>query len=323
MMLRALEFSGYEVKHVWGEGGHNGQHGTALFPDAMRWLWNGWPAPVGGGRSRNDYIRDLLEPGQHWEARPAEVGPAGLAASVAGDIRYAAKADGSIRATNSERRGGASRIEALAGGPEGNLYYLRQGVLYREPAGGGRARRVASGIPGKSLVVAHDGTVYVAAPGKIWRISPGGEKKSCDSGVQAPGGITLSPDQTFLLVADRKTQWIHSYQIVSGGDIRHGQRYGWLHLSDEDGGSEAGGMAVDPIGRLYVATELGVQVLDQPGRVHCIIPVPGGAVTGLAWGGSDMKTLYASSGGRLYSRRLRVAGRQSWQPPNKPPTPGL
>src|SRR6185436_8939703 len=47
MMERALTFSGYEVNHVWGEGGHNGAHGTQLFPDAMRWLWSGWPAPVG------------------------------------------------------------------------------------------------------------------------------------------------------------------------------------------------------------------------------------------------------------------------------------
>jgi len=31
-MERALTFSGYEVNHVWGEGGHSGNQGTALFP---------------------------------------------------------------------------------------------------------------------------------------------------------------------------------------------------------------------------------------------------------------------------------------------------
>src|SRR5687768_11223090 len=45
-MERALVFSGYEVDHAWGEGGHNGKHGTAIFPDVMRWLWKGWPEPV-------------------------------------------------------------------------------------------------------------------------------------------------------------------------------------------------------------------------------------------------------------------------------------
>jgi enterochelin esterase-like enzyme len=46
MMERALTFAGYEVNHVWGEDGHNGKHGTSIFPDAMRWLWKGWPEPV-------------------------------------------------------------------------------------------------------------------------------------------------------------------------------------------------------------------------------------------------------------------------------------
>ena len=36
MMERSLTFAGYEVNHVWGEGGHNGNQGTAVFPQAMR-----------------------------------------------------------------------------------------------------------------------------------------------------------------------------------------------------------------------------------------------------------------------------------------------
>src|SRR6187549_3217152 len=45
-MERALTFSGYEVNHVWGEEGHNGNQGTAIFPDAMRWLWKDWPQAI-------------------------------------------------------------------------------------------------------------------------------------------------------------------------------------------------------------------------------------------------------------------------------------
>ncbi len=37
-MERALVFAGYEVNHAWGDGGHPGKQGTAIFPDAMRWL---------------------------------------------------------------------------------------------------------------------------------------------------------------------------------------------------------------------------------------------------------------------------------------------
>ncbi len=31
-MLRSLEFAGYEVNHVWGEGFHSGKHGASIFP---------------------------------------------------------------------------------------------------------------------------------------------------------------------------------------------------------------------------------------------------------------------------------------------------
>jgi enterochelin esterase-like enzyme len=35
----ALSFAGYEVKFVFGEGGHNLRHGGAVFADTLRWLW--------------------------------------------------------------------------------------------------------------------------------------------------------------------------------------------------------------------------------------------------------------------------------------------
>ena len=48
-MERAFVFAGYEVNHAWGTGGHSGKHATKIFPDAMRWLWKDWPAPVKAG----------------------------------------------------------------------------------------------------------------------------------------------------------------------------------------------------------------------------------------------------------------------------------
>lgn len=38
-MAKSLEFAGYDHRFVFGEGGHNGRHGGAVLPDALRWLW--------------------------------------------------------------------------------------------------------------------------------------------------------------------------------------------------------------------------------------------------------------------------------------------
>ena len=38
-MAAALEEKDYDYKYVLGEGGHNSNHGSAILPDALRWLW--------------------------------------------------------------------------------------------------------------------------------------------------------------------------------------------------------------------------------------------------------------------------------------------
>ncbi|NDD37757.1 MAG: gluconolactonase, partial [Verrucomicrobia bacterium] len=65
-MERALKFAGYEVEHAWGDGGHNGKHATAIFPDALRWLWTDWPALPKAGLG-SPQLKDILIPGEGWQ----------------------------------------------------------------------------------------------------------------------------------------------------------------------------------------------------------------------------------------------------------------
>ncbi len=43
------QFAGYDVKHAWGEGGHNGEHAKVILPEALKWLWRDYPSPVVAG----------------------------------------------------------------------------------------------------------------------------------------------------------------------------------------------------------------------------------------------------------------------------------
>ena len=69
LLESALDFAGYEEIAHWDRGGHSIWHGTKMFPDAMRWLWKGWPAPVKAGDSRNDMLQSLLGTGKEREGR--------------------------------------------------------------------------------------------------------------------------------------------------------------------------------------------------------------------------------------------------------------
>ena len=42
-MDAALKFAGYDYRFVMGDGGHNGKHGGAIFPDMLRWIWRDHP----------------------------------------------------------------------------------------------------------------------------------------------------------------------------------------------------------------------------------------------------------------------------------------
>lgn len=42
-MVAALKEKGYDMTHVFGEGGHSDNHGGAILPDILRWLWRDYP----------------------------------------------------------------------------------------------------------------------------------------------------------------------------------------------------------------------------------------------------------------------------------------
>lgn len=335
-MERSLVFAGYEVSHAWGDGGHNGKHATELFPDAMRWLWKDWPAPVKAGAG-SPQLKDILLPGEDWklvaEGYKFTEGPAVNAKGevfyndVPNSKTYKILLDGKVVVFLADSKRG----DGQAFGPDGRLYSVAGGaeqIVSYDAAG--EAKVVADGFRGNDLVVRHDGGIYVTNPGwdgkepsKVWYISPSGEKKVVDTGLKFSNGLTLSPDQSLLYVADSRTHWVYSYQVKPDGSLAYKQRYYHLHVPDTADESGADGMRVDRDGRLYVATKMGLQVCDQAGRVNCIIPTPNGRVSNLTFGGPEFDTLFVTAGDRVYQRKVKVRGAPNFQPPLKPATPRL
>ncbi len=127
-MERALIFAGYEVAHAWGDGGHTGKHATAIFPEAMRWLWKDWPKPVRVGQTQNVTLNSILIPGEEWqlvtEGHKFLEGPATNAKGevffndVTNGKTYKIGLDGKVTQFLADSRKGNGQ----AFGPDGRLY---------------------------------------------------------------------------------------------------------------------------------------------------------------------------------------------------------
>ena len=140
-------------------------------------------------------------------------------------------------------------------------------------------------------------------------------------------GITLTPDQTRVEIADPGGRYSWSAVRAKDGSLTNVQPYHHLHLppADPDPRSRADGMKVSRDGWLLVATAMGVQVFDQPGRVNLILPPPAGArfPSNLCFGGADLKTLYITAGDKIFKRKVKLTGINAWEKPVIPPKPGL
>ena len=335
-MERALEFSGYQVKHIWGEGSHSNAQGLSVFPEAMRWLWKDWPDPIQAGESQNNVLKEILRPGESWERVEGAYEAVGaLGAAPDGTVLFwDALGKKTEQVLSTGQMVPADWIRApysdMAFGPDGRAYVtepaLRKIVAYaaeRPPM------TIAEGIHGTHLVVTHSGLIYVTEPGSVestggvWLVRMNGEKVRLDGSVRDPTGVTLSPDGLWLAVADGASHWGYSYQVKSDGTVHDRQPFYWFHVPDEADDSGAQAWTADRKGYLYAATRMGMQVFDRNGRVRAILPVPGGAAIAAAFGGAQHDVLYVSCiDHKLYRRRLKSQGAPSWSQPIKLPSLG-
>ncbi|MGN6547282.1 MAG: alpha/beta hydrolase-fold protein, partial [Aureliella sp.] len=129
-MLRSLEFCGYEVEHVWGEGGHNGKQGAAIFPDVMRWLWKDHgkiEVTTHRNKSRSEAVKflpedsewELVSSGHQWaEGLAIDSDGTLYFTDVFGSKLYKLTADGKQTLLDDD----TGQTNGIALGPDGKLY---------------------------------------------------------------------------------------------------------------------------------------------------------------------------------------------------------
>ena len=336
MMDRALAFAGYQVKHVWGTGAHSSNQANAIFPDAMRWLWKGYPQPVTTTPSKNPMLSSIVLPGEGWELVGQGYGfTEGIVANSVGEVffqdipnskTYKISLDRKITTLKTDSK----KASGTAFATNGNRYTVssrtKQVLAYDKNQ---RESVIADSVAGNDLVIAKNGDLYVTVPdgsekpGKLFLIKTNGKKIIVDEGIKYPNGLAFTPDQSQLYVTESASHWIWLFKIMPDGTLAYKQRYGWLYVPDVAENAWPDGIKCDTAGRVYVATRMGIQILDQAGRVNAILPVPAGQPSNLCFGGSNFDILYVTSNDKVYSRRLKVRGVNTFETPVKPVKPRM
>lgn len=337
-MASSLMYMGYDVRFDQAEGyGHNADHGGALFPDALKWLWRkekhepkiDTQGDLGGDLT----LLNLLIPSEGWEVAADGLGFAdALCTDKDGNVYFCdMKAPAVVRinaADGSKTEICKESVSGLEFSPDGSVMYACQGSKNRmisiNPATG-EVKVIAEGVKPNDLAVTKDGFILFTDTGasQVTRINPQtGEVTPVDIGISKPNGIALSNDGGTLAVSDYGGTHTWTFRVNSGGVLDAKVPTMPMRLAIDPKGefkfneappyvasSQGDGMAVDKAGRYYVTSNLGVQIFDPTGRPCGVLPRPDATqplVTAVL-AGKDHSTLFVANGTAVYRRKLTVA----------------
>lgn len=162
----------------------------------------------------------------------------------------------------------------------------------------------------------------------VYRIDPDNKvTRIIGRELDRPNGILVSPDDKYLFVADNNNNSLTGARKLWRFDLKEDGTVSFASkkmLYDWGMGRGPDGLKQDREGRLYVAGGLnkpsppfepakdkkgGIYVFTPEGKLITFLQVPRDEVTNCAFGGDDLKTLYITGGGTLYSIRTTTPGR--------------
>ena len=203
----------------------------------------------------------------------------------------------------------------------------------------GSITSIAGSFDGKPLnrpndvICRSDGTIFFTDPdgrtppeerligfGGVFRISPDGQLHLGTDGCEYPNGLALSPDESVLYVAISRLddrcfgeeergevcthRMIRAFDVAADGSLSNNRVFCEM-FSAEPGVPD--GMKVDSQGRVFCTGSGGVWVIDPSGERVGIIRGPE-VPRNVAFGGSDLCTLFTTPGDSLNSVRVKVPG---------------
>ena len=294
LMESAFNFAGYEVFHKWDRGNHSIKYGTLAFPDAMRWLWKGYPARVQKGWSNNGMLKEILIEGEDWQelVLPVELDSKDIFATADSSVVFALRSH--IYKVSAD--GKCEQVGQLKSGERlmGDKLTARGSTLYKNGV------KVADGLSGLQAVQELDGDKFLAlcndrakCQDNVWSVSAGERS------------VVIAPDYRFCVTAEQNTHHLISTIISQQGEMKYSEPFYYLHDLSNGVSQPTGNMAFDTNGNLYVATPMGVQVADHNGRVRAILSLPAGEVETLAFSGHY---LFVSCSNRLFVRKMKAEG---------------
>ena len=202
----------------------------------------------------------------------------------------------------------------------------RVGVLYPP----GSVTTLADRFDGKpfqrlnDLVVSSRGGVYFTDTQGIYYLPSGGTLARVAQGIPNPNGVMLSRDEKILYANDKDGEHMIAFDVQADGSLTNRRNFAKYRsltvrghkdpLLAEDNGAD--GLAIDNGGRVYVATNLGVEVFSPQGQHLGVIPIGvwGGEQfmlrkpQNLTFAGPDRKTLYTVGANAVYKVRTLAQG---------------
>lgn len=142
--------------------------------------------------------------------------------------------------------------------------------------------------------------------------------------VDRPNGILVSPGDQYLYICDNNnnthggSRKLLRFDLNTNGTVRRGSR---KVIFDWTNGRGPDGMKMDARGRLYVMAgvnrandfetnklKAGCYIFSPGGRLTDVLGVAPDEATNCAFGSTDFKTLYMTSGNHLWSVPLNTSG---------------